>query len=267
MDRQPCVAGQFYSPGTNSLKAEVNRFLGETKNPRKALAAIAPHAGYIYSGRIAGTVFSQVIVPKTCLIISPNHTGLGKSASVWKHGNWIIPTGSIPVDSNFASTLLKNCPLLAADQDAHISEHSIEVILPFLLARQPQLSIIPITVSHLNLESCKEIGKAIALTIKDYGQDVLIVASTDMNHYEEQKTTTAKDELAINNVIALDAEGLLATCAKNRISMCGVVPTTITIFACNQLGAKKARLIKHETSGDVSGDYSSVVGYAGFLIE
>lgn len=267
MDRQPCVAGQFYPSGNNSLKAEVTRLLGDVKNPKKALAAIAPHAGYVYSGKVAGAVFSQVIVPRTCIVISPNHTGMGKMASVWDDGDWFIPTGKVPIDSNLSSKLLKSCPLLSADTDAHIAEHSLEVMLPFLLARQPQLSIVPITVSHLNLESCKEIGKAIALTIKDYGQDVLIVASTDMNHYEEQKTTTAKDELAINNVIALDAEGLLATCAKNRISMCGVVPTTIIIFACNQLGAKKARLIKHATSGDVSGDYSSVVGYAGFLIE
>lgn len=267
MERKPAVAGQFYPGGERSLREEVGRLLDCNVKPRKAKAAIAPHAGYVYSGGVAGKVFASVEVPKRCIVLSPNHTGMGARAAIMSTGSWLIPTGAIPVDEELAASLLKNCAELKDDATAHLSEHSIEVELPFLLARQPQLTITPITVSHINADSCRRIGEAIAGVIGHMKDEVLIVASTDMNHYEDQTHTIEKDRMAIERVTALDAKGLLSTCAEHRMSMCGVVPTAITIFACRGLGAKKVTLVDHRTSGDVSGDYNAVVGYAGFLIE
>jgi len=267
MERKPAVAGQFY-PGTeSSLSEEVNRYLDAGVTPRKALAAVAPHAGYIYSGAVAGKVFASVEVPKKCIVLSPNHTGMGARAAMMTKGSWLIPTGQIPVDTELASTLLKHCDDFADDTTAHLAEHSLEVQLPFLLARQPELTIVPITFSHLNIESCRNIGHAIAEAVRKSKDDILLVVSTDMNHYEDQTRTLEKDRLAIERVKALDADDLLAVCAEQRISMCGVVPTAIAINACKELGASKVTLIEHKTSGDVSGDYAAVVGYAGFLIE
>lgn len=267
MDRKPVVAGQFYPAGRSALEALVGRLLNADAKPKKALAAIAPHAGYVYSGSVAGKVFACIEVPEKCIILSPNHTGHGARAAVWARGSWSIPTGMIPVDETLAGDLLARSGELSDDTAAHMGEHSLEVELPFLLARQPRLSIVPITLSHLGPASCIKIADAIAQAIISCRNDVLIVASTDMNHYEGQERTLAKDRLAIDRVLALDAEGLIAACGENRISMCGVIPTAVAILACKKLGAKKATLVAHNTSGDVSGDYDSVVGYAGFLIE
>lgn len=267
MERKPVVAGQFY-PGTKAaLEQEVRRFLDVKATPRPAKAAVAPHAGYVYSGGVAGRVFANVEVPRRSIVLSPNHTGAGKRAAVWARGGWQIPTGTIPVDEPLAAKLLATCPDLSDDMTAHLGEHSLEVELPFLLAREPHLSIVPITLSHLGAAVCRKIGEAIAHVIQEEKDPVLIVASTDMNHYEDQTRTLSKDKMAIDRVLKLDAEGLLATCGEQRISMCGVVPTAVAISACRALGATKATLIEHTTSGDVSGDYDAVVGYAGFIIE
>ena len=267
MKRNPAVAGQFY-PGTKgSLDQEVARFLDVGVKPRKALGAVAPHAGYVYSGAVAGKVFASVEVPERCIVLCPNHTGMGARAAVWPCGEWSIPTGEIPVDEKLAAQLIASCEDLSEDTAAHLAEHSLEVELPFLLARQPKLQIVPIVISRADLSACRRIGDAIAAVIKACGEEVLIVASTDMNHYEDDARTREKDELAIDRVLALDPDGLIDTCAKNRISMCGVLPTAIAINACKKLGAKKAVLVAHATSGDVSGDKNAVVGYAGFVIE
>lgn len=267
MERKPVVAGRFYSGTKSALEKELRRFLHSEEQPRKVLAVIAPHAGYIYSGAVAGATFASAIIPERCIVLSPNHTGMGRPAAVWASGSWEIPTGKIPVDEALAAKLVARSPELVEDASAHLQEHSLEVELPFLLARQPGLRIVPITLSQISATSCRKIGEAIADVLSDEGGDILIVASTDMNHYEDQTRTLAKDKLAIDRVLALDAEGLISTCGENRISMCGVVPTAVAIAAAKRLGAKKASLIEHKTSGDVSGDYDAVVGYAGFLIE
>lgn len=267
MDRKPVVAGQFYPGSKSSLKSEIERFLKIDAKPRKAIAAVAPHAGYVYSGAVAGKVFASVIVPKRCIVLSPNHTGMGARAAVWAHGSWQIPTGLIPVDEALAKKLLTVTPELTEDTTAHISEHSLEVELPFLLARQPDLTITPICIGRASIDVCRNIGEAIADVIKSENDYILIVASTDMNHYEDQKHTEEKDGMAIKRVETLDAEGLIRTCAQHRISMCGVLPTAIAIFAAKKIGATKATLVQHATSGDISGDYNAVVGYAGFVIE
>lgn len=266
MNRNPVVAGQFYPGDGPALKKEISHFLECGTKPEKVFGAVAPHAGYVYSGAVAGEVFASAKVPKRCVILSPNHTGRGARAAVWPDGLWTIPTGDIPVDGKFAEAIIRRCNDLTADTQAHIGEHSVEVELPFLLERQPLLSIVPITLAHLNFTSCEKIGEAVAGAILDQKEDTLIVASTDMNHYEDEQRTVKKDRLAIERVLSLDAEGLVLTCAENRVSMCGVIPTAVAIIACKRLGAKKATLIRHTTSGEASGDYSAVVGYAGFVI-
>lgn len=266
MIRKPAVAGQFYPGAKEALKNAVNEFLQFDAQPVKAFGVAAPHAGYIYSGGTAGHTYASAIIPKKCIVLSPNHTGMGASAAIMTSGEWSTPLGNIPIDEKLASSLKENCNLLTEDMTAHVAEHSLEVQLPFLQAKQPDLSIVPITFQHLMFEDCEAIGKAIAKTIKECGEDVLIVASTDMNHYENQTTTMHKDDMAIQRVLALDPKGLLSTCGEHRVTMCGVIPTSIMIVACKELGAEEAKLVEHTTSGDTSGDYDSVVGYAGFLV-
>ena len=267
MERQPAVAGQFYPGSAKTLKLEVDRYLAIDVTPRPAKAAIAPHAGYVYSGAVAGKVFASVEIPKTCIVLSPNHTGMGANAAIMASGSWRIPTGTIPVATAIAEQLMAACPSLTDDPTAHLAEHSLEVELPFLLARQPDLSIVPIALSRVDSSHCRAIGEAIAAVVQSTSDPILIVTSTDMNHYENQTRTMEKDRLAIDRVLAMDADGLLATCAEHRISMCGVIPTAVTIHAGRALGAKQAELVAHTTSGDVSGDMDAVVGYAGFIIE
>lgn len=267
MERKPAVAGQFYPGTSESLKAEVDRYLKSDSPPVKAIACVAPHAGYVYSGGVAGQVFASVEVPKRCIVLCPNHTGMGAAAAVWTRGSWQIPTGTIPVDEELADSLLSLSDDLKDDATAHIAEHSLEVELPFMLARQPELSIVPVAISRVGIDGIERIGDAIAQAVKGCGEDVLIVASTDMNHYESDARTKEKDKLAIDRVLALDVRGLVTTCASERISMCGVLPTAIAIEASRKLGAKEATLVAHATSGDISGDREAVVGYAGFIIK
>lgn len=266
MIRQPAVAGMFYPAAKGALESEVKKYLEFKATPRKVTGLVAPHAGYVYSGPVAGAVYASVEVPEKCIILSPNHSGRGAPAAIMTEGSWAIPTGEIPIDSNLAKKLVSNCTELENDISAHVAEHSLEVQLPFLFAKQPKLSFVPLTVSHLRTDVCKKIGEAIAKTIKDTAENILIVASSDMNHYESQQITEKKDRAAIDKVLAMDPEGLLKTCGENRISMCGVVPTAIMLFAAKTLGAKETKLIQHATSGDVSGDYDAVVGYAGMIV-
>jgi AmmeMemoRadiSam system protein B len=181
-------------------------------------------------------------------------------------GAWRLPTGDVPIDTALAKKLAAHCELIAEDHLAHTFEHSLEVQLPFLLARQPNLSIVPLCLSHVNYENCLKIAQALAMTIKESSQPVLMVASSDMNHYENQTITKKKDQDAIEKVINLDPKGLVDTVSREGITMCGVIPTTIMLLAAKLLGAKSAKLIKHETSGDVCGDMDAVVGYAGIIV-
>lgn len=267
MLRHPAVAGQFYPGSKSALESEVKRYLHSDVTPEKALGIVSPHAGYMYSGPTAGAVFASTVVPPSCIVLAPNHTGAGAAAAIMDEGSWEIPTGEVPIDADLVTKLMANCAELQADTMAHQFEHSLEVQLPFMLARQPELHIVPITLSHISFDRCEKIGTGIAKTIKESGKDVLIVASSDMNHYEEHELTKKKDQLAIDCVLDLDPKGLLTTCAKENITMCGVVPTAIMLIAAKELGATEAKLISHTTSGDTSGDYQAVVGYAGILVK
>lgn len=267
MVRKPAVAYQFY-PGDPTTLDKALRSMVDEKVPKEdALAIIVPHAGYIYSGKVAGSIYSRVRLPDNIILIGPNHTGLGERTSLMARGEWEMPYGMVKVKEGLAHLLLEGSDIFADDTTAHIREHSLEVQLPFIHFFNPEASIVPITVMHMDYPMCEKVGIAIASAIKGYEGETLIVVSSDMNHYESQEITKRKDKKAIDRILALDPEGLLQTVTDEDISMCGVIPATISLVASRNLGATEARLVAYATSGDVSGDYHHVVGYAGILIK
>ncbi len=266
MIRKARVAGQFYPEDPAGLLKSVKQSLtGGVEE--KAIAIVAPHAGYIYSGGVAGAIYSSVTVPDTMVLIGPNHTGLGKMASIMTEGQWETPLGNVAINGELAAAILGSTGLFSDDTSAHLMEHSLEVQLPFIYCRNKRASIVPITVMHGNFKECEEMGKGIARAITEYGKDVLIVASSDMNHYESDRITREKDRLAIDRALSLDAKGLLQVASSKGITMCGVIPAAISIIAAKALGAREARLVKYATSGEASGDFEQVVGYAGILFK
>jgi MEMO1 family protein len=266
MIRKARVAGQFYPEEQKELLGAVKRFL-TGRVEEKAIAIIAPHAGYVYSGGVAGAVYSAVTVPDAVVLIGPNHTGLGKMASIMTEGQWETPLGNVTINRALASAIRGSTGLFSEDATAHLMEHSLEVQLPFIHCRNKSASFVPITVMHGDFKECEEMGKGIASAITAYGKEVLIVASSDMNHYESDKITREKDRVAIDKALNLDAKGLLQVATSKGITMCGVIPAAISIVAAKILGAKEAQLVKYATSGDTSGDYEQVVGYAGMLFK
>jgi AmmeMemoRadiSam system protein B len=269
MSRQPAVANMFYPGDRGRLKEQLNTFVRPVREPRRVFGAISPHAGYMYSGGVAGAVFSQIRIPDAVVLLGPNHRGLGANVALSASGRWDMPSGPVPINETLAECILKvstSGVKIEDDPEAHVMEHSIEVQVPFLQFLRPEVSIVPIALSHLTYDACQEIGRALVQGIQEYGKEVLLVASTDMTHYESQKSAKVKDELAINRILGLDPKGLHETVVRHGISMCGVIPTTIVLEACKMLGAVKAELIQYTTSGDVTGDYAQVVGYAGFIV-
>ncbi|MBI5561137.1 MAG: AmmeMemoRadiSam system protein B [Deltaproteobacteria bacterium] len=267
MLRKACVANQFYPGNPGVLTKTVEDFLKSGRKKERAIGVISPHAGYIYSGKVAGSIFSSVEIPDNVILLGPNHTGLGERAAVMTEGKWETPLGKIRINEELAGLILHSSHLFSSDTLAHLGEHSLEVELPFLYLQNPNISIVPITVMPAGFTECEEMGKAVSEAVSSYKKDVLIVVSSDMNHYEADKTTREKDKLAIDKILALDGEGLLNITHSRGITMCGVIPATIAIIASNLLGAKGAKLVDYATSGDTSGDYDNVVGYAGILIK
>ncbi|MBW1675858.1 MAG: AmmeMemoRadiSam system protein B [Deltaproteobacteria bacterium] len=231
------------------------------------LALVSPHAGYVYSGDIAGAVYSIAEITRDVIVMGPNHHGLGAPFSVMAQGKWRMPGGDIAINEKLAHLMIEESRWLRADNQAHINEHSIEVQLPFIQYVQPSVEFVPVVMSTTDFQTCEEMGMAMAKAIKRYAKPVVIIASTDMTHYESHESAQQKDQLAIERVLSLDPSGLLDTVFTNNISMCGVIPTTVALVAAKQLGATKASQVAYATSGDVSGDYSYVVGYAGFIIQ
>ncbi|NPA49836.1 MAG: AmmeMemoRadiSam system protein B [Thermodesulfobacteria bacterium] len=266
MIRLPAVAGRFYEANPELLKKEIEAYLipGLPKEP--AIAAVCPHAGYMYSGHVAGAVYSRLRIPNKVVILGPNHTGLGAPAAIMIEGQWQMPFGPVPIASDLATEILAHSRVLVEDVEAHLYEHSLEVQIPFLQYLNPQLSIVPICLSALPLEALEDIGLALAKAIASYPEPVLMVASTDMSHYVPHEVAKQKDALAIEKILALDYVGLLEVVHREQISMCGVYPTASTIVAARALGAKEGELVKYATSGEVSGDFYQVVGYAGIII-
>lgn len=267
MIRQPAVANQFYPGDERSLKRELSARMKEGQEKEKVLAIVSPHAGYVYSGNVTGAVFSVAEIPKDVIVMGPNHHGIGAPYAVMTHGKWQMPGGEVPINEELAALMIEESRYLEADTQAHTHEHSIEVQLPFVQYVMPEIEFVPVVLGRADYTICEEIGMAIARALKRYEKPVVLIASTDMTHYESHQSAKEKDQLAIDRITSMDPAGLLDTVTRNNISMCGVIPTTITLIAAKELGATKARLIQYATSGDVSGDYSYVVGYAGFIIQ
>jgi len=267
MIREPVVAGQFY-PGTASeLKNTLRSLIKENVEKEEVIGLVAPHAGYIYSGSVVGEVLSRTKIPDTVLIMGPNHTGRGKPYSIMTSGTWITPLGKIEIDSDLALRLTAASQYLKTDTLAHEMEHSIEVQLPFLQYLKPDVKIVPIILGIQDGPALKALGIEMAQVIQNSQKKVLIFASSDMNHYEAQKTTQKKDRQAIEAILELDPDKLINRIETQDISMCGYGPATVMLSAVNAMGGGKAELIKYQTSGDVSGDLSAVVGYAGIIIK
>ena len=261
MKRKPAVAGTFYPGQKERLRETIERLVPAPSIPRKkAVAVVAPHAGYEYSGRVAGAVFASVEVPRTVVVLGPGHRGIGSLFAVQKDGSWLTPLGETPIQTELASTVLELCPGARDDERSHLWEHSLEVELPFIQFFEAEAALVPVCVSHeAEFGDLEAFGRGLAGAIRTYGRPVLILASTDMSHYVSQKAAEAKDRLAIRRVLELDARGLYDTVRDKGISMCGFQPTTAALVAARELGAVQAELVMYETSGERSGDYSQVV--------
>ena len=265
--RRPAVAGQFY-PADRAALRDMLRGLyeqgGGMAGSRSAYpACVSPHAGYQYSGAVAAGVYRVMDIPSRCVILGPNHTGRGPKASVMARGCWTTPLGDVPLDEALTERLLRRCPWLTADTEAHRAEHSIEVQLPFLQYLQPVLSLVPVVLYPIGLEGYQALGEALAETIREDGIPTLLIASSDFTHYERQADAERKDRLAIEAVEAMDAGELCRRVEHHSISMCGYAPTSVVLAAARRLGCSRGRLLSYQTSGDTTGDYASVVGYAG----
>lgn len=267
MNRQPVVAGQFYPASASQLRAMIETMVDEAAEKQEVIGLVSPHAGYVYSGPVAGAVISRVRFKDTFIILGPNHTGRGKPLSIMTQGKWQTPLGDVEIDSELARHLLGLSRHLQEDDAAHQFEHSIEVQLPFLQYFRPDVKLVPIILSFASIEAYKEIGQEIARAIIETKREAVIMASSDMTHYEPQDTAARKDRQAIDAILRLDEDELFQRVESYSISMCGCAPVASLIAAARELGATSAELVKYQTSGDTSGDYSAVVGYAGIIIK
>jgi AmmeMemoRadiSam system protein B len=264
MKRQPAVAGYFYPGDKIALEQQISSLLPEEKKIQ-ATAVVVPHAGYIYSGHVAGAVYASVDLPDSFIILCPNHTGHGSDFDIHPEGEWITPLGSARVDEDLINQLMARFPHAKKDGRAHIREHSLEVQLPFLQFLKGSIQFLPVCVRQFHYEYLEELGHALGEIIKNCERKILLIATSDMSHYESQASANRKDNLAIAEMVKMDARGLYDTVHRNEISMCGYLPATVAIIAAKDLGVKEGKLVKYATSGDITNDYSSVVGYAGLL--
>lgn len=266
--REPAVAGRFYPGDPRVLRRDVDSLLASVDlggAPREVLGLMAPHAGYIYSGATAAEAFARVRVPERVVIMCPNHTGRGARISVYAKGVFRIPGAEIPIDDELADRIMVEAVGAKHDHKAHLSEHAIEVELPFLLACQPRLRIVPIVLGGLSEHEAIELGLALHRAIGD--DDVLVVASSDMSHFLPDGETRKVDRVALAPLLDFDPAGLYQTVTQNRISMCGYIPATAMLaYARARGGADRPELVAYATSGDAFGDRSRVVGYASVLV-
>jgi len=267
--RPPAVAGRFYPGDRSKLDREVSDFLdrglGDTA-PRVAAGVMAPHAGYVYSGGVAGQVFARVEVPERVIVLCPNHTGMGRRIAVVDEGAFRIPGRDIPIDEPLAAAILDEVQDASRDREAHRLEHAIEVELPFLAARRPDVRIVPIVLGGLGEDQAVELGKALARAVQKTGEPVLVVASSDMSHYLPDAQARKIDHQALEPLLAFDPNGLYRTVADNDISMCGFIPATAMLAFARDMRSREPELLGYATSGDAFGDYSRVVGYAGVAL-
>ncbi|OLC69153.1 MAG: AmmeMemoRadiSam system protein B [Gemmatimonadetes bacterium 13_1_40CM_4_69_8] len=270
--RPPAVSGRFY-PGTRAeLARTVEDLLAAARpgaHPAGARGAVAPHAGYVYSGMTAAHVFARLRLPPVVVVLAPNHTGVCHApggASLWEAGAFATPVGDVPVDDAFATALVDASPLVASDHDAHRAEHAVEVQLPFLLALRPDVRIVPLILAWDGWDDCRALGEALAALARRWTEPVLLLASSDLNHYEPAAVNELKDARALAAVAALDGAELLGRCRREHITMCGRAPVATVLAATQALGATRADVVDYRHSGWVTGDESQVVGYGGVVI-
>ncbi len=264
--RLPAVAGRFYPRRADGLLRDVRSYTEPRTEKIEAKGCVVPHAGYMYSGHVAGAVYSRIELPRRFIILCPNHTGMGAPLSIMSEGNWLTPLGEAQIDTELAVALKQSLPLLTEDQEAHRAEHAIEVQVPFLQALVKDFSFVPITVGTSRFEALDTLGQALGMVVQNAPDKILVVASSDMNHYESDEVTRIKDRRAIDPMLALDARDLWETVTNQHITMCGFGPAVAMLTAAKALGASKAELVKYATSGDISGDRDAVVGYAGIVV-
>jgi len=268
--RKPAVAGRFYSAKPDALTRQLDQYLNaDVPAPEKvdaALGCMVPHAGYMYSGPIAGAVFQRLPARATYIILCPNHTGRGAALAIMSKGEWLTPLGAAHIDAALAASLERSCRLLVEDTKAHEGEHAIEVQLPFLQRHVGAFTFVPIAIGVSRYAALEALGHGMAQALKSSATPVMIVASSDMNHYEPDDVTRIKDHKAIDQILALDALGLYNVVRNEDISMCGYGPVVAMLTALKDIGATRAELVRYATSGDTGGDRSAVVGYAGVII-
>jgi len=267
MIRKAVAAGRFYPGSASEIREMMATLVDKTAKKEAAIGLLMPHAGYPYSGPVAGATISRVKFKDTFIIMGPSHTGLGKPFSIMTEGIWRTPLGEVEIDSGLGKKLLATSDYLQEDETAHLHEHAIEVQIPFLQYLKPDIKIVPIILAYATSDIYKEIGRDIATAIKESNAEVVIIASGDMTHYEPQEIAEEKDNQAIEAMLKLDEDELTRRYEELDISMCAYGPAVCLISAAKELGATRAELVKYQTSGDATGDYSSVVGYAGIIIK
>jgi AmmeMemoRadiSam system protein B len=273
--RRPCQAGAFYEGTSDALRRQIeNCFtnkLGPGKlpdvaktAPRKVIGLICPHAGYMFSGPVAAHAYYKLAVdgkPDVIVILGPNHTGYGSALAVMNEGIWRTPLGDVEIDRETANQIVHESRIVDIDDSAHAHEHSIEVQLPFLqYLYGSEFKIVPICFLMQDLCSAREVGEAVAKALLD--KKAVIIASSDMTHYEPQESAQRKDKRALEAIEAMDEVRFQSIIEDYNISACGHGPIAALITAAKILGGREARLLCYRTSGDVIGDRSSVVGYA-----
>jgi len=269
MIRQPAVAGRFYPDDPEELARQVADLCNREGVPprRQATACIVPHAGYIYSGHVAAAVYARLMLPTRFVLLGPRHYPKGQAQAILSEGTWQTPLGRAEIDSELATKLQTACPALTEDEVAHRQEHALEVQLPFLQCLASDFRFVPIALGTIDYLALETLGQALAEVVQGEASEILIVASSDMNHYESDTVTRTKDRAALERVLALDARGLLDTVRSQGITMCGVGPTVSALVASRALGAARAEIVRYATSGDINGDRNEVVGYAGVIID
>ncbi|GAB6888871.1 AmmeMemoRadiSam system protein B [Desulfothermus okinawensis JCM 13304] len=266
MERRPVYAGQFYPADKKELLAMLDSFFIEVEEHEKKdiILTMLPHAGYVFSGKTAGKTLSYAKIKKNVIILGPNHTGIGTNFSVWHEGRWDLPLGYLDVNNELSNRLLENIQELVPDFSGHLREHSLEVIIPFLWKIDSEIKIVPISIMEPRLEKLIQVGESIANIIRD--EDVTLVVSSDMSHFISHDRAKILDKIAIDQILRIDPQGLYTAVRQNNISMCGIFPMTVGLAAAKALGAKRGELIDYTTSGEITGDFHRVVGYAGVLV-
>ena len=269
MLRLPAVAGRFYPSNPAELTATIHRLTEIEPNTQTVMvkACLVPHAGYMYSGAVAGAVFSRIRLPQKILILGVRHYPRGAPAAILSSGAWRTPLVDVPIDESLARTLRVACPLLREDSVAHGQEHSLEVQLPFLQVLAPGFTFVPVALGTVRFEDLVSVGEAVGRVLAESSEEILLLTTSDLNHYEDDATTRVKDRKAVERLLDLDARGLYDTCRNEQISMCGLGPAVAMITALRLMGVTAGELVRYATSADVSGDLSAVVGYAGMTFK